>query len=169
MKIEVIPQKEKGSAHFKLILRYEPCEWRKLENFYMQRGLEKKQIRNLFGKWISVEAYVLREKDQGLLSALDVGIEREISARTGIAEVRLIDDLNDRLLYYYGEALHVNIALFRIVPKDGVVELELPADVVSDFDHLSALAIAVKHIVKTLAIYDSKFRVKFEIVVEPVG
>jgi hypothetical protein len=170
MKIEVIPNQKSESFSFRLILRYEGDEWRRLEQFYIARGLQRRRIRDLFGKWIPAEAYTLSDEKQGLLSALDVEtVEREVAARTGIVSVRLIDDLNDRLLYFHGETLYVNLALFRIVPKENVVDLELPSDVISDFDLLSALAVALKYIVKTLSIYNSKFRVRYEIVVEPLG
>jgi hypothetical protein len=169
MKIEVIPNQRSDGFSFRLVLKYEGVEWQKLEQFYVARGLRKRQIRNLFGKWMPAEAYTLSSDEQGLLSVLDIeAVEREVAARAGVVSVRLLDDLNDRLLYFHGETLYVNLALFRIVPKENVVDLELPSDVISDFDLLGALAIALKYIVKTLSIYNSKFRVKYEIVVEPL-
>ena len=170
MKIEVIPNQGSDGFSFRLVLRYEGVEWQKLEQFYTMRGLRKRQIRNLFGKWIPAEAYTLSSDErQGLLSVLDIeAVEKEVAARAGVVSVRLLDDLNDRLLYFHGETLYVNLALFRIVPKENVVDIELPSDVICDFDLLGALAIALKYIVKTLSIYNSKFRVKYEIVVEPL-
>jgi len=114
MKAKLKFDKDRKKQIFCII--YENDEWVKIEKKLKELGLEKGKTSMLWGKNnLSCEFY--RESDHELLSAFLESFKTKIED----LNITLIDNINRPFCKYRT----FNIAIFRIIPTNNVVEVEL--------------------------------------------
>jgi len=108
MIIRVDVDRVKSEAVVKII--YTPEEWRKLEEYYKQRGLQGHMTRNLFDD--EIEAPVYRYLTDEMVLAREVYDYAYPKLKLDTFDNPLDDDINDPVI----SRSRLNVAIFRVIP-----------------------------------------------------
>lgn len=108
-------QKRNGIPY--LIVIYGTGEWKAIEDkLKNELGLEKKEIRNGWGKGISFQAYIERHGE-----LKDYLLRTMAEPVGGTRYSRIIDDLNTSIF----DSGYFNMAIFRITPENNSISVPL--------------------------------------------
>jgi len=89
---------------------YKADEWKKLEEYYVRRGLQRYTTRDLFGRGIEAKVYRYVTDDQVLAREIyDYGYKK---LQLDTFDNPLADDINAEVI----SRSMLNVAIFRIIP-----------------------------------------------------
>jgi hypothetical protein len=89
---------------------YKADEWKKLEEYYVRRGLQRYTTRDLFGRGIEAKVYRYVTDSQILAGAIyDYGYKK---LQLDTFDNPLVDDINAEVI----SRSMLNVAIFRIIP-----------------------------------------------------
>jgi hypothetical protein len=111
MMIRIDVDRANAEAVVKIIYTLE--EWRKLEEFYRQKGLQRYVTHDLFGH--SIEAPVYRYLSGETVLAREVYDYAYPKLKLDTFDNPLEDDINDPPIY----RSRLNVAIFRVIPTCG--------------------------------------------------
>jgi len=170
MKIEVVQVRNQNNNTLELIVEYSRKEWERIKSYYesLPQIYRKGYSQNIFGVGVSGEVYFVSERNReygsDLAEGLDFVVSEEIYQKDGV-RVRVVDNINNALIYMQNGVLVLNIALFRIIPKFDdtknkyILKMTLP----ESFIYLPGFKFyryLVKHYIKALPIYERNKKVK---------
>ncbi|MCC6005805.1 MAG: hypothetical protein LM590_15805 [Thermofilum sp.] len=162
MKVEII--KENEFLVFRV--EYLEKEWSILERYYSSRPEEYRRgtSNNLFGAGQRADVYFCRHDTSSLCSRIEDRV-REMLPDNERVNINITDNINAPPLFCRDNALYLNIAVFRVIPRyDGqkrkyIFEVTLP----DDFIYLKGIRFfryALKALVKELGIYEKGKKVR---------
>jgi len=101
-----------GIPHLKII--WEGDEWNRVETVLQSLNLERRKTTNAWGCGMEAEFYRDTREELRMI------FQRSVTSNAALRDKDVCDDVNQPFLPVTQSEQQFNIAIFRIIPKDGV-------------------------------------------------